>query len=170
MTTRLHPPAAASLALEEILRNEPELLRDYGANVVASLMQVTTASVGTDVKLQCLAALAKFLHHSPPEMLSDGAAALNPGQMASFLAELTSVRDAVMKEKYSVVQVALFIMDLLMHKLPDVFSRAFRKEGTVHAVELLCAQRVETPAEATKDAKTVLAGTSRHVIRWFPQG
>ena len=113
-------------------------------------MQVTTASVGTDVKLQCLG--ARVLHHALPEMLADGAAALNPGQMASFLAELTSVRDAVMKEKYSVVQVALFIMDLLMHKLPDVFSRAFRKEGTVHAVEA-SAQRVETPAEATKDAK-----------------
>ena len=144
--------AAAGLALEGILRSEPELLRDYGANLSAALMQVTTASVGTDVKLQCLAALAKFLHHAPPEMLAEGDAAINPGQMSSFLAGLLSVRDAVMKEKYAVVEVALFVVDLLMHKLPDIFSRAFRKEGTVRAVEVLCEQRVDSEAAAEAEA------------------
>ncbi|ACO64882.1 predicted protein [Micromonas commoda] len=110
----------------------PELLREYGSNLTSSLMQVVVASVGTNVKLQCLAALAKFLHHAPPEMLISGSAALQPGQMASFLAGLVSSRDG------AIAQVALYIVDLLMQKLPDTFSRAFRKEGTVHAIEQLC--------------------------------
>ena len=84
--------------------------------------------------------------------LAEGDAALIPGQMASFLAGLTSVRDAVMKEKYSVVEVALFLIDSLMHKLPETFSRAFRKEGTVHAVEALCAQRVDAETAAVAAA------------------
>ena len=144
--------AAAGVALETVLRDEPGLLREYGANLTASLMQVTTSSVGTNVKLQCLSALAKFLHHAPPAMLAEGDAALSPGQMASFLAGLTSVRDAVMKEKYSVVEVALFLIDSLMHKLPETFSRAFRKEGTVHAVEALCAQRFDAETAAVAAA------------------
>ena len=123
---------AAGVALEGILKAEPELLREYGSNLTSSLMQVVVASVGTNVKLQCLAALAKFLHHAPPEMLISGSAALQPGQMASFLAGLVSSRDG------AIAQVALYIVDLLMQKLPDTFSRAFRKEGTVHAIEQLC--------------------------------
>ena len=152
--------AAAGVALETVLRDEPRLLREYGANLTASLMQVTTSSVGTNVKLQCLSALAKFLHHAPPAMLAEGDAALIPGQMASFLAGLTSVRDAVMKEKYSVVEVALFLIDSLMHKLPETFSRAFRKEGTVHAVEALCAQRVDAETAAVAAAAKATDATT----------
>jgi E3 ubiquitin-protein ligase TRIP12 len=133
---------AGGITLEQILRAEPELLREYGSNLTAALMQVIVASVGSNVRLQCLASLAKFLHHAPPEMLSSGPAALQPGQMASFLAGLVSSRDS------AVVQVALYLVDLLMDKLPDTFSRVFRKEGTVHAIEQLCAQKFE---EATVD-------------------
>ena len=52
------------VALETVLRDEPGLPREYGANLTASLMQVTTSSAGTNVKLQCLSALAKFPHHA----------------------------------------------------------------------------------------------------------
>ena len=165
--------AAAGVAPETVLRDEPGLLREYGANLTASLMQVTTSSVGTNVKLQCLSALAKFLHHAPPAMLAEGDAALSPGQMASFLAGLTSVRDAVMKEKYSVVEVALFLIDSLMHKLPETFSRAFRKEVSVHAVEALCAQRFDAEtaavAAAAKATDANTGGASRLAIRWCPR-
>ena len=156
--------AAAGVALETVMRDEPKLLTEYGANLTALLMQVTTSSVGTNVKLQCLSALAKFMHHAPPEMLAEGEAALNPGQMASFLAGLASVRDAVMKEKYSVVEVALYLIESLMHKLPDTFRRAFRKEGTVHAVEMLCAQQfdAETTAVAAA-AKAMDANTGGNI-------
>ena len=134
--------AAAGLALERVLEAEADLLRGYGANLVAPLMQVVGASVGPAVKLQCLAALGKFLHHAPGAMLSTGDAALHPGQTASFLAGLLASRDP------AVLTVALFLVEMLMHKLPDTFSRAFRKEGAVHAIEQLCAQRVEGAAAA----------------------
>ena len=161
--------AAAGVALETVLRDEPKLLIEYGANLVASLMQVTTSSVGTNVKLQCLSALAKFMHHAPPEMLAEGDAALNPGQIASFLAGLASVRDSVMKEKYNVVEVALYLIESLMHKLPETFRRAFRKEGTVHAVETLCAQRFDPEttagAAAAKKNATDAANTGNTTPR-----
>ena len=49
-------------------------------------MQVVVASVGTNVKLQCLAALAKFLHHAPPEMLISGSGLLESTSSADISA------------------------------------------------------------------------------------
>ena len=71
------------------------------------------------------------------------------------------------------VEVALFLIDSLMHKLPETFSRALRKEGTVHAVRALRAALRRRDGGGRRggqgDGREHRAA-SRLAIRWCPRG
>lgn len=80
--------------------------------------------------MRCLDAIAKVLHHAPTEQLQ---ALLAHVPLASFLAALLGARES------PTLAAAVRLAELLMGKLPELYRRAFRREGVVHAMEQLAA-------------------------------
>lgn len=78
--------------------------------------------------MRCLDAIAKVLQHAPTEQLQ---ALLAHISLASFVTALLGSRDS------STLAAAVRLAELLMGKLPQLYRRAFRREGVVHAMEQL---------------------------------
>ena len=95
----------------------------------------------TQVKVRCLVAIAKVLQHGTAEQLQ---ALLLDVPLASFVAALLGAREA------STLAAAVRLAELLMCKLPELYRRAFRREGVVHAMELLAAGAPPPPPAAAR--------------------
>ena len=80
-----------------------------------------------------------MLHHAPAPQLR---ALLADVPLASFVAGLLAARDA------GTQAAALRLAELLMGKLPELYRRAFRREGVVHALGLLAAAAPAAPPAA----------------------
>nr|PNR54131.1 hypothetical protein PHYPA_007807 [Physcomitrium patens] len=115
-------------AREILLRNQPELLEQFGNDLFPVLVQVYGSSVNPPVRHKCLAAIIKLVHFTAPEMLRS---LLQESNISSFLAGVLASKDMSLLTK------ALQIAEMLMQKLPDVFAKMFVKEGVVHALDTL---------------------------------
>lgn len=93
------------------------------------------------VRGQCLATITKILHFGTSANLGEQ---LNDLPISSFIAGLLAQHDCNIAAK------ALQLAEILMHKLPKVFSKYFLKEGVVHAVKQLAATAPK-PAVEEKD-------------------
>ncbi|BBM99900.1 E3 ubiquitin-protein ligase TRIP12 [Marchantia polymorpha subsp. ruderalis] len=138
---------------EKLLHDQPELLVQFGVDLFPVLVQVYGSSVNPPVRHKCLAAINKLLHFSTPEMLRS---LLKESNISSFLAGVLASKDA------SILITALQIAEMLMQKLPDVFSKVFVKEGVVHAIDVLIASEstVASPPQASAAGKSGDASTS----------
>lgn len=96
---------------------------------------------GAQVKARCLVAIAKVLQHGTAEQLQT---LLVDVPLASFVAALLRAREA------STLAAALRLAELLIGKLPELYRRAFRREGVVHALEQLAAGAPPPPSAAAK--------------------
>ena len=97
------------------------------------------------VRSQCLATITKILHFGTADNLGEQ---LNDLPISSFIAALLAQKDSNIAAK------AMQLAEILMHKLPKVFSKYFLKEGVVHAVEQLAA----TAPKPTVEEKEKLKG------------
>ncbi|KAL3701580.1 hypothetical protein R1sor_019602 [Riccia sorocarpa] len=138
---------------EKLLHDRPELLVQFGVDLFPVLVQVYGSSVNPPVRHKCLAAINKLLHFSTPEMLRS---LLKESNISSFLAGVLASKDA------SILITALQIAEMLMQKLPDVFSKLFVKEGVVHAIDVLIASEstITSPPQAPPAGKSGDASTS----------
>ena len=96
------------------------------------------------VRSQCLATITKILHFGTQADLGEQ---LNDLPISSFIAGLLAQKDSAVAAK------AMQLAEILMHKLPKVFSKYFLKEGVVHAVEQLAATAPKPAAEEKEKAK-----------------
>lgn len=115
---------------EKLLRDRPNLLIQFGTDLFPVLVQVYGSSVNPPVRHKCLAAISKLVHFSTADMLRCLFKELN---ISSFLAGVLAFKDP------SILLSALQIAEMLMQKLPDVFTKLFVKEGVVHAIDNLIA-------------------------------
>ncbi|KAG0597138.1 hypothetical protein M758_UG314500 [Ceratodon purpureus] len=122
--------AAGPLAREILLREQPELLEQFNNDLFPVLVQVYGSSVNLPFRHKCLAAINKLLHFSTPEMLRS---LLHESNISSFVAGVLGSKDI------SLLMIALQIAEMLMQKLPVVFTKMFVKEGVVHALDTLIA-------------------------------
>ncbi|GBG69914.1 hypothetical protein CBR_g4741 [Chara braunii] len=113
---------------EKMLAEQPKLLEQFGVDLFPVLIQVYGSSVNPPVRTKCLSAICKILHFSTRDMLQN---LLNESNVSSFLAGVLGSKD------YSVINTALQIAEMLMQKLPEIFSKQFLKEGVVHALDVL---------------------------------
>jgi len=127
--------AAAEIASakERALLANPELLQTYGEDLVSLMVQVYGVSTSSTVRFKTLASVAKFLHFASPERLQLD---LKDIPISSFLAGLLSGKDS------SVSLQGLQMAEVLMSKLPTLFSNFFRKEGVVHAIDQLASMQI----------------------------
>lgn len=100
------------------------------------------------MRTQCLATVTKVLHFSEPGALGEE---LTDLPISSFIASLLSQKDSTTVAK------ALQLAEILMHKLPAIFSKHFLKEGVVHAIEQLAGSVPQAAGEEKEKARSKAA-------------
>lgn len=123
-------------AREMLFRDQPELLAQFGMDLFPVLVQVYGSSVNAPVRHKCLSVISKLMYFSTPDMLQS---LLQVTNISSFLAGVLAWKDP------QVLIPALQIAEVLMQKLPDIFSKTFVREGVVHAVDTLILSNQSSP-------------------------
>ncbi|KAG2705973.1 hypothetical protein I3760_05G083400 [Carya illinoinensis] len=115
-------------AREKLLNDQPELLQQFGMDLLPVLIQIYGSSVNGPVRHKCLSVIGKLMYFSTAEMIQS---LLSSTNISSFLAGVLAWKDP------HVLVPALQIAEILMEKLPGTFSKMFVREGVVHAVDQL---------------------------------
>ncbi|KAF5727819.1 hypothetical protein HS088_TW22G01516 [Tripterygium wilfordii] len=115
-------------AREKLLNDQPELLQQFGMDLLPVLIQIYGSSVNSPVRHKCLSVIGKLMYFSDSEMIQS---LLSTTNISSFLAGVLAWKDP------HVLVPALQIAEILMEKLPGTFSKMFVREGVVHAVDQL---------------------------------
>ncbi|CAA0816798.1 E3 ubiquitin-protein ligase UPL3 [Striga hermonthica] len=116
------------LTRKELLNDQPELLQQFGMDLLPVLVQIYGSSVNGPVRHKCLSVIGKLMYFSSSEMIQSLISVTN---ISSFLAGVLAWKDP------QVLVPALQIAEILMEKLPDTFSKMFIREGVIHAVDAL---------------------------------
>ncbi|CAN6227486.1 unnamed protein product [Urochloa humidicola] len=128
---------------EKLLRDQPELLQQFGMDLLPIMIQVYGSSVSGPVRHKCLSVIGKLMYYGSAEMIQS---LLSTANISSFLAGILAWKDT------QVLIPALQIAEVLMEKLPEIFLKMFVREGVVHAVELLiCPEGQVTPQMSQLD-------------------
>ncbi|KAJ1701879.1 hypothetical protein LUZ63_001658 [Rhynchospora breviuscula] len=144
-------------AREKLLEEQPELLQQFGMDLLPVLTQVYGSSINGPIRHKCLSVIAKLMHYSSADMIQT---LLGTTNISSFLAGILAWKDP------QVLIPALEIAETLMEKLPGTFSKMFVREGVVHAIEnLICPESSnatpnQTPA-TDKDSESLSSTSSR---------
>ncbi|XP_023512904.1 E3 ubiquitin-protein ligase UPL3-like [Cucurbita pepo subsp. pepo] len=143
-------------AREKLLKDQPELLHQFGMDLLPILIQIYGSSVNGPVRHKCLSGIGKLMYFSTPEMIQS---LLNVTNIASFLAGVLAWKDP------HILIPSLQIAEILMEKLPETFSKMFLREGVVYAVDqLILANNQNTAtqvASVEKDNNSASGASSR---------
>ncbi|WOG84167.1 hypothetical protein DCAR_0103348 [Daucus carota subsp. sativus] len=113
---------------KKLLNEQPELLQQFGMDLLPVLIQIYGSSVNGSVRHNCLSVIGKLMYFSSADMIQS---LLSGTNISSFLAGVLAWKDP------QVLVPALQIADILMEKLPGTFSNIFVREGVLHAVDAL---------------------------------
>uniref|UniRef100_M1AVA9 HECT-type E3 ubiquitin transferase n=1 Tax=Solanum tuberosum TaxID=4113 RepID=M1AVA9_SOLTU len=133
-------------AHEKLLNDQPELLQQFGMDLLPVLIQTYGSSVNTAARHKCLSVIGKLMYFSNADMIQS---LINDTNLSSFLAGVLAWKDP------QVLVPALQIAEILMEKLPGVFGKMFVREGVVHAVDalMLSGSHVSAPPHPTRAEK-----------------
>ncbi|RVW38621.1 E3 ubiquitin-protein ligase UPL3 [Vitis vinifera] len=143
-------------AREKLLNDQPELLQQFGMDLLPVLIQIYGSSVNGPVRHKCLSVIGKLMYFSTADMIQSLISVTN---ISSFLAGVLAWKDP------QVLVPALQIAEILMEKLPGTFSKMFVREGVVHAIDTLILAGSQNavsvqPTSNEKDNDSI-TGTSR---------
>ncbi|XP_057436689.1 E3 ubiquitin-protein ligase UPL3-like [Lotus japonicus] len=148
-------------AREKLLNDQPELLQQFGMDLLPVLMQIHGSSVNGPVRHKCLSVIGKLMYFSTAEMIQS---LLSVTNISSFLAGVLAWKDP------HVLVPALQIAEILMEKLPGTFSKIFVREGVVHAVDQLIlagkSTNITTQASSAEKDNGSVSGTSSRSRRY----
>ncbi|CAK9179977.1 unnamed protein product [Ilex paraguariensis] len=142
---------------EKLLNDQPELLQQFGMDLLPVLIQIYGSSVNGPVRHKCLSVIGKLMYFSSADMIQSLVTMTN---LSSFLAGVLAWKDP------QVLVPALQIAEILMDKLPGTFSKMFVREGVVHAVDALILARLPStatsqPSSSEKDNDSIPGSSSR---------
>ena len=145
LTTTATPTAATTTTTstdprEEIISDNIELFTSFVQSLFTILYEVYNTSAGPAVKHRCLQSLLRIIYFSSSELLEN---ILKQQSISSHIASMLASAD------YKIVISALQISEILMKKLPDIFSVYFYREGVVHQIESLIGFGVTSSANLT---------------------
>ncbi|CAL5377006.1 unnamed protein product [Camellia sinensis] len=148
-------------AREKLLNDQPELLQQFGMDLLPVVIQIYGSSVNGPVRHKCLSVIGKLMYFSSADMIQTLISVTN---ISSFLAGVLAWKDP------QVLVPALQIAEILMEKLPETFSKMFVREGVVHAVDaLILAGPSNTapsqPSSSEKDNDSISGTSSRRRYR-----
>lgn len=138
---------------ELILNANPKYLDNFGNSLLIILIQVFTSTVNSSPRYKCISAITKIVYFSSAESLKN---LLRHLSFSSFIATLLNSSDQ------SVVATALKICEILMEKLPDIFSKYFRREGVVHEIQNLSSNQ---PKKSTPKSNKLENWIVEHAIK-----
>jgi len=137
-------PAAAErppTAREQALLDQPELVELYAQRLFVLFALVHSGAINASVRSKSLSCMAKVLHFYPLAGLRE---MVQSHSIAAFLAPLLTTQDT------NAAGVALSMAEILLTKLPVVYTEMFLREGVFDAVAKLAAPAMvkEEPAAA----------------------
>ncbi|KAL5721492.1 HECT-type E3 ubiquitin transferase [Ranunculus cassubicifolius] len=125
---------------EKILVDQPELLQQFGVNILPVLIQVVSSGVNSHASYCCLSVINKLIYFSRPEMLLEF---LESTKISSILAS------AFTRNDHHVLIVVLEIVENIMKKFPDVFLSTLIKEGVVYGIYALLRMPENCPDDSS---------------------
>ncbi|CAK9144917.1 unnamed protein product [Ilex paraguariensis] len=145
-------------AREKLLNDQPELLQQFGMDLLPVLIQIYGSSVNGPVRHKCLSVIGKLMYFSSADMIQSLISVTV--NIASFLAGVLAWKDP------QVLVPALQIAEILMGKVPGTFSKMFVREGVVHAVDTLIlagfpCTAPSQPSSTQKDNDSIPGSSSR---------
>ncbi|XP_040204751.1 E3 ubiquitin-protein ligase TRIP12 isoform X3 [Rana temporaria] len=115
-------------ARAQLMKEDPELAKSFIKTLFGVLYEVYSSSAGPAVRHKCLRAILRIIYFADAELLKD---VLKNHAVSSHIASMLSSQDL------KIVVGALQMAEILMQKLPDIFSVFFRREGVMHQVKNL---------------------------------
>uniref|UniRef100_A0AAY5KJU9 E3 ubiquitin-protein ligase n=1 Tax=Esox lucius TaxID=8010 RepID=A0AAY5KJU9_ESOLU len=134
-------------ARAQLMKEDPELAKCFIKTLFGVLYEVYSSSAGPAVRHKCLRAILRIIFFADAELLKD---VLRNHAVSSHIASMLSSQDL------KIVVGSLQMAEILMQKLPDVFSVFFRREGVMHQVKNLA----ESEAFVTSPPKACTSGTA----------
>ncbi|KAM9453596.1 E3 ubiquitin-protein ligase TRIP12 isoform 16-T25 [Salvelinus alpinus] len=146
-TTGGHQEVRREDARAQLMKEDPELAKCFIKTLFGVLYEVYSSSAGPAVRHKCLRAILRIIFFADAELLKD---VLRNHAVSSHIASMLSSQDL------KIVVGSLQMAEILMQKLPDVFSVFFRREGVMHQVKNLA----ESEAFLTSPPKACTSGTA----------
>ncbi|XP_044144998.1 E3 ubiquitin-protein ligase TRIP12 isoform X7 [Bufo gargarizans] len=134
-------------ARAQLMKEDPELAKSFIKTLFGVLYEVYSSSAGPAVRHKCLRAILRIIYFADAELLKD---VLKNHAVSSHIASMLSSQDL------KIVVGALQMAEILMQKLPDIFSVYFRREGVMHQVKNLA----ESETLLTSPPKVCTNGSS----------
>ncbi|MQL95161.1 hypothetical protein Taro_027824 [Colocasia esculenta] len=148
-------------AREKLFQEQPQLLLQFGLDLLPVLIEIYGSSVNGSVRHKCLSVIAKLMYFSTADMIQS---LLSVTNISSFLAGVLAWKDP------QVLIPALQIAEIVMEKLPETFSKMFVREGVVHAIDALILPNslntVSVQASSAEKETEPLSGTSSRSRRY----
>ncbi|XP_077422788.1 E3 ubiquitin-protein ligase TRIP12 isoform X2 [Vanacampus margaritifer] len=141
-------------ARAQLMKDDPELAKCFIKTLFGVLYEVYSSSAGPAVRHKCLRAILRIIYFADAELLKD---VLRNHAVSSHIASMLSSQDL------KIVVGSLQMAEILMQKLPDVFSVYFRREGVMHQVKNLAESEsflVTSPPKACSSSSTSLCTTT----------
>ena len=125
------PPTTTNTSLDartDMMKDNLDLYNTFIQSLFTVLYEVYNSSAGPAVKHRCLQALLRMIFYSSSDLLE---IILKQQSISSHIASMLASSD------YKIVISALQMAEILMKKLPQIFSVYFYREGVVHQIEIL---------------------------------
>lgn len=152
--TGSHQEVRREDARAQLMKEDPELAKCFIKTLFGVLYEVYSSSAGPAVRHKCLRAILRIIYFADAELLKD---VLRNHAVSSHIASMLSSQDL------KIVVGSLQMAEILMQKLPDVFSVYFRREGVMHQVKNLAESEsflVTSPPKACQSGTASLCPTS----------
>uniref|UniRef100_A0A671LMX5 E3 ubiquitin-protein ligase n=2 Tax=Sinocyclocheilus anshuiensis TaxID=1608454 RepID=A0A671LMX5_9TELE len=152
-TTGGHLEVRREDARAQLMKEDPELAKCFIKTLFGVLYEVYSSSAGPAVRHKCLRAILRIIYFADAELLKD---VLRNHAVSSHIASMLSSQDL------KIVVGSLQMAEILMQKLPDVFSVYFRREGVMHQVKNLSESEVFliSPPKACTSGTASLCNTT----------
>lgn len=121
----------------EILKEDMELASAFIQTLFSVLYEVYSSSAGPTVRHKCLQTLLRMIFYAGADLLRS---ILQTQPVSSHIAAMMASNDL------KVVVAAVQMAEILMQKLPDVFSIYFRREGVMHQIKKLTELDPQAPS------------------------
>jgi E3 ubiquitin-protein ligase TRIP12 len=111
-----------------MMKDQADFYNNYIQSLFSVLYEVYNSSAGPAVKHRCLQSLLRMIYFCPSDLLEN---ILKQQSVSSQIASMLASSDP------KIVVSALQIAEILMRKLPQIFSICFYREGVIHQIEVL---------------------------------
>ncbi|XP_053565804.1 E3 ubiquitin-protein ligase TRIP12 isoform X2 [Bombina bombina] len=140
-------------ARAQLMKEDPELAKSFIKTLFGVLYEVYSSSAGPAVRHKCLRAILRIIYFADAELLKD---VLKNHAVSSHIASMLSSQDL------KIVVGALQMAEILMQKLPEIFSVYFRREGVMHQVKNLAESEtlLTSPPKVCTNGSGSLVGTT----------